>query len=179
VLSVMPITTALEPFLHSMFNDWLVRSPGTRAQTFHRAQDILLPVTRFSTRFLTLLLMCWANIYCCCGAVASYPTDLPQPATRQTAKHCCAPNHTSPKQEQSEPRPSAPQDCDECKFLSIRQNTLIEPAHRDVPALSHCVMSELWVLSPITWTRNETVPVWSDSIKIPTALLDLNTSLLR
>jgi hypothetical protein len=70
-------------------------------------------------------------------------------------------------------------DCDECKFFAIRQNTLIEPAHHGVPALSLCLISESLDFSSITWTRNEPARVWSDSIKTPTALLDLNTCLLR
>jgi len=151
---------------------------NSHQRTFRHARSILLTVTPFSIRVLTLLLMSWANIYCCCGASAGNRTEPDQRTTQRRTPHCCPGNQTEEEQ-QSEHRLPNPRKCDECRFFAIRQNTLVEATHRDVPAPTLCLISEPLTLSPITWPRNETVRARSDSIKIPTALLDLNTCLLR
>jgi hypothetical protein len=129
-----------------------------------------------SVRILTLLLISWANIYCCCSAPA-------QPVITEHARvgktDCCAEKH-APSQPAGEHRFPDGAKCKECPFFAIRQTTLISHAHHDVAPPAICPFAYSFEISPLACGLDPARCIDGPNlIKIPTALLDLNTCLLR
>ena len=126
-------------------------------------------------RIFTLVFMAWANIYCCCKA-APAPAAV---ASTHARPHCCSDKPAEPQQPQHHKN-----DCDECPFLAIRQNTVLTPAQHDTiaPPASPCLFAE--PIAPAALLVDDaqhcTIAYAADDpITIPHALLDLRTSLLR
>jgi len=131
-------------------------------------------VTSPILRFPILILIAWANLYCCCGAPAAVPAE-----AQHAKSDCCAKKHS--QQPPSEPRQHDGRKCDECPFFAIRQKTIVAEAHHALPPPALCLFAQsfadpsLRISALDARARTD----WSDPITTPTALLDLNTCLLR
>src|SRR4051812_36818590 len=83
---------------------------------------------RLALRILILLLVGWANIYCCCASAAPAPKA-------DDSKPCCANKHTS-----KDNRVPSQNKCDECQFINLRQSSLLDITHPIVPPLDLCLI---------------------------------------
>ncbi len=127
-----------------------------------------------SVRLATLVLMAWTNIYCCCTApAATIATQANHP------KHaCCADKPTAPETPQH--RMPDGRKCNQCPYLAIRQNSLLEDAQPTVPSLDLVAFDP--VIEPASFSLVASITTQdrsTEAIPISVTLLDLSTSLVR
>src|SRR4051794_21599322 len=72
-----------------------------------------------SLRVVILLIVGWANVYCCCPAPAA-----PVQSDQQTSKPACCAHKHSTSLPDSSPRSPERHRCDECPYLALRQTTI-------------------------------------------------------